>query len=126
MALIQMLQAQQAGATAQNGIGRQAANSATNNTTGLIQQGLGALGGGLGGLFRGNEGAAGGWGTSGMFDWNTDQGGIGALNSMTGMGSTDLFGYGQGYYDNANYGTTSSSGDPYSTDSYSLFDDSAW
>ena len=49
-----MLQQQQANAAAANTTGRQAANSATNNQTGLINSGIKALGG-LAGLFGGGS-----------------------------------------------------------------------
>ena len=111
MALAQMLQQQQSGAGAMNTTGRQAANSATNNTSSLLNSGIS----GLRTLVGNNNSTGGGgdYGTSGMFDWNSQAGGMGALNGLTGMGSTDLFGYGQGYFDNADFGTTSSTGDPY-------------
>lgn len=111
-AMVQMLQQQQSGAGAMNTTGRQAANSATNNMSSLLNSGIG----GLRSLFGNNmaTSAGGDYGTSNLFDWGSSSGGMGALNSLTGMGSTDLFGFGQGYYDNADFGTTSSTGDPYS------------
>lgn len=107
-ALIQALQEQRAGANAVNTTGRAAANSATNNQTGLINQGIGALGGlgrlfGLGGTQQGITdmwGSAtglgsGGWGNAGTNLYGSGGGGI-LGDGGWGFGSAGL-GVGQGF-----------------------------
>ncbi len=116
LAQIQMLQQQLAGTNASNTTGRAAANSATNNMTGLLNQGAGLLGsalGGLGGLFGSGSGGGitnawggntglgtGGWGGLGANLYGSSSGGWGFGDSGlgTGMGFTGG-GLGGGYFD---------------------------
>lgn len=105
-ALAQMLQQQQAGATAANTTGRAAANSATNNMTGMIQNGIKGVGG-LMGLFGGTGGGTGwdGMGMMGNLFSSPDSSGWGdgglwgnsfAPMSDYGVDTSGLGGYGYG------------------------------
>lgn len=116
--LVQLLQNQLQGANAVNTTGRQAANSATNNTTGLLTNGAKLLSN----LF--GNGSSSNYGLSDTFNWGSNPSGV--LNGLTGGGSTDLFGTG-GYFNNPTYGTTSGTGDPYSDwGGGGLSDNSLW
>lgn len=137
-ALAQMLQGQLAGANSANTVGRQAANSATNNTLGMVRGGLGALGG-LANMFSSGSGNASEGGMLGSL-WGSSGGsgfGDGALwgNSFTpmsdyGADTSGLGGYGYGNLPMGDYfGGGGFGGVPTAWDGgfgTSLSDDSIW
>lgn len=97
----QGLQAQLAGLNALNSTGRAAANSSTNNLTGLINNGVKALGG-LSGLFGGSSGGSSIWdnlftgsGSSGFGDGSLYGNSFNPMSSY-GTENASLGGYGYG------------------------------
>lgn len=118
LALVQLLQQQLSGATAANTTGRQAANSATNNITGLLGSGTKLLGS-LKDLFNGG-------GTSGindLFNPSIANGVTGFdLGANANLSGSDLgsgygsWGTGGGYFGNSFGGSTGGG----------LFSDSLW
>lgn len=110
LALAQMLQSQQQGVNGLNTTGRAAANSATNNTSNLIGQGIKGVGSLAQLLFGGGGGTADIWGN--LFTDNMGGGGWGDGSlygnsfmpmSDYGIGTSSLGGYGYGNLPSGDY-----------------------